>query len=231
MIKVCLHNHTFYSRYALNTIEDFQQIFDEKKLDKIAITDHNFLKSAQEFQKYFGENKVIVGEEIETKNGEIIGLFLKKFVPSGLSLERICHLIKAQGGIVYVPHPFLKKRQGGIGIQGLERIKDYIDVVEIYNGWVHRSIKWPGTSEKLNKKAENWAQKNHKLMFCSTDSHFRTNIGTCYTEMEDFSGPEEFLIALKKKVKFIKRKNKLNLLALRTQLKGILNNDILKFIK
>ena len=140
-IKVCLHNHTFRSKYSINTEEDFAQAFDEGRIDKVAITDHNYLQEAKNLQRKFGDKRIILGEEITTKEGEVIGLFLKRFVPSGTSLQRTCEHIKAQGGVVCVPHPFSGKRNDGIGEEGLEKIKSYIDVIEIYNGWTHRSLK------------------------------------------------------------------------------------------
>ncbi len=79
-----------------------------------------------------GDPFVIVAEEVKTAEGEVIGLFLKKRIPGGLSFDETLSLIKEQGGLVYVPHPF----------DGLRTTPSYralvdnlhrIDVIEIYN--------------------------------------------------------------------------------------------------
>lgn len=227
-IKVCLHNHTFQSQNSINTLEDFKSAFDEGRIDKVAITDHDFIQQAREFQNYFGENRIIVGEEITSKDGDILGLFLKKFVTSGLSGERVIELIKAQGGIVYIPHPFSRK---GVGKEFLDKHKKNIDVIEAYNGWTHRTLMRPFQSENANKLGEEWGRENDMPMVSSSDSHFRTDIGSCHTIMEDFDSPESFIDSLRGETELVKRKNKVNMLAWRAWFKGKFRRDILSFIK
>jgi len=227
-IKVCLHNHTHYSKYAINNIGDFRRAFEEGRIDKIAITDHDCLHSARQFQNALGQERIILGEEITTKDGEIIGLYLKKFVPTGLNAERTCEHIKAQGGLVYIPHPFKGK---GLKKEVLERIKQYIDVIEVYNGWVHRGLAKPFTSGKSNRQADEWAKENEIPGASATDCHYSTNIGNCYIEMEDFDDKESFLASIRGETKLIKRKNKVNLLSVRAFFKGFLRRDVLRVIK
>lgn len=226
-IKVCLHNHTIASKYALNTKEDFSKAFDEGKIDKIAITDHDHIHTAKEYQKFFGEDKIILGEEITTKDGDIIGLFLKKFVTSGLSAERTIDLIKVQGGLVYIPHPFGKK---GIGETLINHLKNKIDVFEIFNSWEHWGLAKPLHFKDTNRIAEKYAEENNLHGFSSSDSHFRTNIGKAYTLMNDFTNKEEFLESLSQGLEFKKEKSRGNLLGVRALIKGRLNRDILSFV-
>src|SRR5690606_3298386 len=83
-----------------------------KKIDIVGITDHNEIKGAQEFKKFlekFGI-KVIVGEEIFSSKGEIIGLFLSEKIEPGMSPRDTMLEIKKQGGLVYIPHPYDEKR-------------------------------------------------------------------------------------------------------------------------
>jgi hypothetical protein len=216
------------SKNSINTIEDYKKAFDEGIIDKIAITDHDYIREAQNFQDYFGEDKIIIGQEISTTDGDMIGLFLKRFVPSGVSAERAAQHIKSQDGVVYVPHPFARK---GIGKEVLENIKSYIDIVEIFNAWTFRSIKKPFTSTKLNEKALVWAKENDIPGFASSDCHYRSNIGRSYTEMEDFSSKSEFLHSLKGELKYTKRHSKIGLLSFRTWIKGMTGRDMLSFIK
>lgn len=226
-VKVCLHNHTFRSRNSINTLEDFKKAFDESRVDKIAITDHDYVNEAKILQNYFGEERIIIGEEISTKDGDVIGLFLKRFVTSGLPAERAMQLIKAQGGVVYVPHPYGRK---GLKEPLINDLKNDMDVIEIHNSWLFRHIAKPFTSNDLNKKAEEWAHENEMLMAASSDSHYSTDIGSSYTLMEDFSDQKEFLENLKG-AEFVRNKARINLLSIRTWLKGKLNRDVFSFIK
>ncbi len=228
MKKVCFHNHTYASRYALNTVEDFREALDNGVLDKLAITDHDNFNSAKEIQSALGEDKVILGQEITTTDGDIIGLFLKKFVPSGLTADRTCDLIHAQGSVVYIPHPFGKK---GVGEEVLTEIKDKVDVVEIFNAWHHRTLATPFTSKKMNDRAEEWAKENNIPGLSASDCHYKTNIGRSFTELEDFSDAKEFLESIKGEVKYQKRYSKISLLSFRAFIKGFLHRDFLGFIR
>lgn len=226
-IKVCLHNHTYKSKNAINTLEDFENAINSEKIDKVAITDHDYIHEALVIQKKLGEEKIIVGQEITTKEGEIIALFIKKFIPTGLTAKRVCELIHSQGGIVYLPHILSPK---GLQEETLEEIKPFIHVVEGYNGWRHRSLAKPFLSEKVNEKAQEWAKDNNIPFVSSSDAHYPANIGRCYTTMEDFSDSESFLKSLKGDLNLTKRKNVVNLQSVRTWVKGRFGRDLLSFL-
>ena len=83
-------------------------------------------------QERFGE-KIIVGEEISTVEGDLIGLFLKETIPSNLTTLQVVKEVHAQGGLVYIPHPFETLRKG-LQQEVLETIREEIDIVEVYNG-------------------------------------------------------------------------------------------------
>src|SRR5690606_22734172 len=105
--KIDLHIHTSASPDSNITAAQLKEIFDAGIVDQLAITDHDKIEGAISAQKYFGADKIIIGEEITTdKKKHIIGLFLHKFVPRGLPAVRTAELIRAQGGLVYIPHPF-----------------------------------------------------------------------------------------------------------------------------
>ena len=225
-IKVCLHNHTYKSRNAISTIDDFAKAIEEGKIDKVAITDHDYIHEAIAMQKKLGD-KIIVGQEITTKQGDVIGLFLKKFIPTGLTAKRVCELIHSQGGIVYLPHILSPK---GIGEEDLIELKPYIHVVEGYNGWRHRSLAKPFMNENVNDRAEKWAKENDIPFVSSSDSHYPANIGSCYTIIEDFSDRDSFLESISGERELVKRKNKVTLQSFRTWIKGRLGRDLLKFL-
>ena len=112
--KLELHVHTKYSHDSYFTFWLLHLMCRLRKITHIAITEHNNIRGGIAFKEYCrkrGEKiNVIVGEEIMTNEGEIIGLFLEKEIESGLSPEETINKIKEQNGIVYVPHPYDEKR-------------------------------------------------------------------------------------------------------------------------
>ena len=107
------------------------KVAKKKGIDIIAITDHNTIKGGVEtkkVEKEFGI-EVIIGSEIMTTEGEIIGLFLNEEIPKGLTPEETIELIKEQGGLAIAPHPYspICKALG-------DRIFDLnLDGVEVFN--------------------------------------------------------------------------------------------------
>src|SRR5580658_33632 len=104
MLKIDLHTHSVASPDGGIMADKYRECLELGKLDYIAITDHNSIDFALNLRTEF-ERKIIVGEEILTSEGEIIGLFLSELVPPNLSPIETIELIKRQGGLVYVPHP------------------------------------------------------------------------------------------------------------------------------
>jgi len=154
----------------------------------IAITDHNEIGAALEMEK-MGDIKIIVGEEVKTREGEIIGLFIKEKIPPALSPEETVGIIKEQGGLVYIPHPFSRWRRTRIKTDALERIRKDIDILEVFNG---RNL-----SSSDNLRAEQYATEHNIPMGVGTDSHITWELGGSYVEINDFSSPGELLMALR----------------------------------
>ena len=104
-------------------------------LGAIAVTDHNVFGGALEaVERARGRELVVIpGEEVKTDGqGEVIGLFLKEEIPRGISFADTVEAIRAQGGLVYVPHPF--DRLHAIPDPAtLHRHLAEIDVFEVYN--------------------------------------------------------------------------------------------------
>ena len=77
--------------------------------------------------------RVVVGEEIRTPDGDVIGLFLTERIPYVLPLAEVIGRIKAQGGLVYVPHPFdLARSSLGRVLPGL-CAEGAVDIIEVFN--------------------------------------------------------------------------------------------------
>ena len=129
--KVDFHTHSVSSHDGGITIEQYQKILDKNILDYVAITDHNKIDLALEAHKKLGE-RIIVGEEIKSKDGEIIGLFLKERIEPGSSAEETVSQIREQDGTVYIPHP-VNVRGVSLLNKKIISMKDSWDIIEIFN--------------------------------------------------------------------------------------------------
>ena len=173
--KIDLHSHSIISYDGGIRSEDYEQLLDEDVIDYIAITDHNQISFAQEMQYTLGD-RIIVGEEVMTNDGELIGLFLEKVIPSGLSAKDTVCQIYDQGGVVYLPHPFESMRNS-MQLAILEQLKDKIDIVEVFNARAFGRGK--------SKQAFGFAKKYAKAMAASSDAHIRDGVGCAYSVVNE----------------------------------------------
>ncbi|MBI2626554.1 MAG: PHP domain-containing protein [Candidatus Nealsonbacteria bacterium] len=175
MAKADLHIHSYYSPDAFSSPREILAKAKRAGLDLIAITDHHTIDGAKEAQKIASEFglEVVVGEEILTAQGEIIGLFLKEEIIPHLPLLEAIDRIKKQGGLVVIPHP-LGFWQDGLGEKIIHKICDKVDGIEIFNaGWM---------SKKDLVKIKYLNDNFFKLSATGgSDAHFAQLIGKAYT--------------------------------------------------
>ncbi len=183
MPKVDLHTHSVASYDGGITPDQYHHVIEAGLLDCIAITDHNRVDVALELHASLGEC-VIVGEEIMTTEGEVIGLFLGHAVPPHLTALQTMQEIKTQGGLVYIPHPFETVRKG-LHPAILEELADYIDIIEVCNG---RAF-----FQNRSEQAVVWARLNHKLGAASSDAHGIKGLGKTYTSVSAIPTRENLL--------------------------------------
>lgn len=171
MFKVDLHTHSVSSPDGGITASQYAKVLSTGLVDVIAVTDHNRIDFAIEMQATLGD-KIIVGEEIMTTSGEIIGLYLKDRVKPGLSPLETVKQIKEQGGLVYIPHPFESVRHG-LTADVLEELIDYIDIMEVVNGraWL----------QNRSPKSAIFAKLNRLRSAASSDAHGLHGLGKTYT--------------------------------------------------
>ena len=131
--------------------------------------------------------RVIVGEEVKTLEGEVIGLFLEERIPPGLTFAETIAEIKGQGGIVYVPHPF-DRLHAVPGTSLLKANLTDLDVIEVFNS----RIAYPG----FNEKALRFSQRHRLPGAAGSDAHVLPGLGTALTGVGSFSGPQDFVEAL-----------------------------------
>ena len=187
MLKADLHIHTEYSMDCSTSLEQIISRCLEKGINCIAIADHGTTEGALKMRD-IAPFPVIVSEEILTPQGEIMGMFLKESIPSGSSIEQTISQIKAQDGLVCIPHPFDVFRQAALNGRILEELVGQIDVVEVFNA---RS---PLTRGSI--KAQTFAQKYGIPGSAGSDAHTPYEIGNAYIEMPEFNSRDDFLQAL-----------------------------------
>jgi len=187
LLKADLHIHTRYSMDCDTPLEKIISRCQELGINCIAIADHGTAEGALKMQE-MAPFPVIVAEEILTHHGEIMGMFLKETIPSGLSIEETISRIRAQGGLVNIPHPFETIRGSSLNGKVIEAIAGQIDVMEVLNS---RSPFLANSS-----KAQAFAQKHGIAQGAGSDAHSLHEIGNAYVEMPEFNGKDEFLQSL-----------------------------------
>ncbi|HJQ08767.1 MAG TPA: PHP domain-containing protein [Candidatus Saccharimonadales bacterium] len=175
MYKIDLHTHSVTSPDGSLNLADYCNILESGRLDYIAITDHDTTDFALSARQALGE-RIIVGEEITTLDGELIGLFLKETIPPGLTAAETARHIHAQGGLVYVPHPFETVRKG-LTLAVLRDLRDLVDIIEVHNG---RAI-----FQNRGKAAQQWAHAHALAMAASSDAHGKYGWGKTYSVIPD----------------------------------------------
>ena len=167
-----LHNHTDRSYDAANRLEDYERAFAAGRFHVLALTDHNRIDGALDAAER-ASFPVIVGMEIDTAEGELIGLFLEELVPPGLPAAETAGRIRAQGGLVYLQHPFYKLIRHPLAEATREALAGagLIDVVEGRNGG-------PFTGEP-DARARAWARAKGLPVGAGSDAHEPPDIGRC----------------------------------------------------
>jgi predicted metal-dependent phosphoesterase TrpH len=186
-MRVDLHVHSHYSRDSMMRLETIIDRVERRGLDGIALIDHNTIAGAQELARvapFF----VIVGEECKTAEGEIVGLFLEEAIPGGLSPEETIAAIRAQGGIVCIPHPTDRLRTSPLKRPALMRVLDRVDALETLNARV--------ILHADNAEAQALAREHGIPQYGGSDAHSPIEIGRAWTKMPSFSNRDTFLAAL-----------------------------------
>jgi predicted metal-dependent phosphoesterase TrpH len=187
LIRVDLHNHTHFSPDSILTPEQFIRQARKRRLDLAAITDHNTIRGALAVRE-LADFPIIVGEEVRSEDGEILGLFLGEDVQRGLSASETIARIKDQGGIVGVPHPFDSLRSA-LREEAIISCIDQIDFVEGLNARMVFS--------SHNKKARKFAKSRKLPVSAGSDAHSPWEVGRAWVEMPSFDGAHDFVHALR----------------------------------
>ena len=184
-IKVAIHLHTHYSYDSNLSPATLIQAARRVGVDCLAITDHDELDGALEAQAQGGV-RVIVGEEISSADGHLLGLFLQERIPPGLSGEETCAAIHAQGGVALAPHPFCILCENSLQ-KAARRLVEHLDAIEVYNA--QNPLPWE------DARAATLARQTGLPACVGMDAHLRW-LPLTYQRMDDFTDARGFLRAL-----------------------------------
>jgi predicted metal-dependent phosphoesterase TrpH len=162
---------------SIDKPEEIVEAARMNRLNILCITDHNSITGAlmaREYSKRYDDIEVVVGEEVSTSDGEIIGLWLTERIPPKLSAEETVRRIREQGGIVIAPHPF------SFHVPALNnKLLDLdVDGIEVLNG---------GHVDKYSNRMAYEVSKRHPGRWAeigSSDAHSVTTMGYAWTEFD-----------------------------------------------
>ena len=187
LLKADLHIHTEYSMDCNTSLEKVIRRCLETGINCVAIADHGTIEGALKMQS-LAPFPVIVAEEVLTPHGEIMGMFLREGIPSGLSIEQTISQIKAQDALVCIPHPFDRLRHSGLNGDIIEELVEQIDIIEVFNS---RSL-----THQPSTRAQMFVEKYGITKSAGSDAHTVYEIGNAYVEMPEFNSRDDFLQAL-----------------------------------
>jgi predicted metal-dependent phosphoesterase TrpH len=205
LIKADLHIHSSASYDSRSEPWDIIATCLRRGLGAFAVADHNALDgslaaaglvASDEFAAFMARHypgrphpKAVVAQEINTLDGEAMGMFISRPLSRGLPLAETIAEIHEQGGLVNIPHAFARIAHRRPRLEFMERYADQIDIVEVYNA---RNVY--AADDKL---ALDFARRHDLGRSGGSDAHLRNEIGRGYVLLEDFDGPESFLASLK----------------------------------
>lgn len=172
-------------------------ICKQRGIDRIAITDHNKIEGAIKAGEIDPE-RVILGEEIMTSQGELLAYYLKEWIPPHLTPEETIDKLRDQGAVISVAHPYDSIRAGSWSEGDLNRILPLVDAIEVFNARTLSSVP--------NKKAEGSAKSHNLLRTAGSDAHAYFEVGRTFLQLPDFKDAASFRLALAS-AKIIKRRS------------------------
>ena len=190
-----LHCHTNASFDSLSRPAAVVKAAADRGLTHVAITDHDRIDAALAARDAAPSGvMVIVGQEVRTRTGDLIALYVDKPIPPGLGSAEAAARIREQGGLVGIAHPFDRFRAGA-GRKGweaeLDSLTPLLDFVEIWNA---RLFMGNG-----NAHAAEFAAAHRLPGVAVSDAHTVLEVGVAYTILDGaVAGPDEMRTALAK---------------------------------
>jgi len=186
---VDLHCHTRASFDSLSRPRDVARAAAQRGLTHLAITDHDRIDGALEARDHAPAGlAVLIGEEIKTTSGDLIGVFLERAVPPGLPPSEAIAAVREQGGLVGIPHPFDRFRNSLARGEELGALATLVDWVEVHNS---RLV------GRGNEQAGLFALEHGLPGVAVSDAHSVLEVAVSYSVLEgDPSTPAGLLASL-----------------------------------
>lgn len=178
MLRVEFHCHTIYSHDSLVRPEQLLAACQRKGIDRVVITDHNTIAGARRCQQ-IDPQRVIVGEEILTQQGELLAAYVKEEVPAGLEPKDAIQRLRNQGAFISVSHPFDVMRKGHWEVQELLEIIPLVDAIETFNARCYLPV--------YNTQAQKFAVMHALLGTAGSDAHAIFELGRATLQLPDFN--------------------------------------------
>ena len=191
-IKLDLHIHTKLNGKTLITSEQLSKGMRQRDLQGVAITNFHELEHAVSIRETIRDRVIIVGQEIISNDGHIIGLGLNKRIADLRSAEETIESIHKQRGIAVAPHPFAPS---GVGKKVMTLP---FDAIEAYNSLIGKTIIFNYLAKRQTSKAK-------ITPLASTDTSDYKYIGWSYTEVLTDEPKEIFNAIVRGDVKLKKR--------------------------
>lgn len=184
-VRVDLHMHSSASDDCEISPERMADAARRLGFSPLVLTDHNTIAGALQLRE--SGVPVVVGQEITTADGELIGLFLEHAVQRGLPAAETVRWIKEQGGLVYVQHPYDRYRNH-LREEALERIAADVDIVEVFNA---------RCDDEANRLAAELRTTLGAAAGAGSDAHQVEDVGAVCVEMDSFDDARTFLRSLR----------------------------------
>jgi predicted metal-dependent phosphoesterase TrpH len=181
-LRIDLHLHSCFSPDSTTSLDALVARCRELGLDRIALTDHHTAEGALDLRRREPE-LAIVGEEVATTEGDIIGLFVSASIPSGGTPEEVCDAIHAMGGLTYACHP-LDRRRSNFTPERLVELAPRFDIIETHNAWA---------GPAANQAAAELCRDLGKVAATGSDAHSARELGSSWMEIEPYDGAADFL--------------------------------------
>ena len=156
-------------------------------LQRLAITDHNVFDGARHAARINPE-LIIPAEEIMTTGGELLGYYVREVVPPGLSPQKTIEILRQQGALICVAHPFDAARVGHWDEAELRDILPLVDAVEVFNARV--------VTAAQNRRAAALAAAAGKPGTAGSDAHAYFEVGRTTMRLPDFNDADSLRTAL-----------------------------------
>jgi len=187
LLKVDFHTHTYHSKDSITSIKQLITAAQKRGLDRVVVTDHNTLGGALEAYKA-APDLIIVGEEVQTTEGEFLAAFVTQEVPKGLEPLEALKRLKDQGAFISISHPFDPNRSGW-SMATLKRVAAQVDAIEVFNARV--------VDARHNQLAAGFAAELGIPGTAGSDGHHPSEIGWAYSIVPDFHDAESLRLAMR----------------------------------